>query len=270
MQKNISRDLIVWFVTIGGTILGLCGVKDQINSLYFLPNPVFSVSLYFGIVLLLAALLIGFGILSRSLFRRRSLVTYEDIIAERGDLEVLHSFCEQYVGPHFATLSSWYNRYKKNPGTFFIVKEFRRHRFKLREKLAGAFTIIPVREEARRLLERNELNAVTFSPRHIASPSEKPSALYISGVVGSTFRSRALVLSFLKNRLQQAHERGDLPLYTRPMTKDGLRIARAFGFTPINPAIDNQMQCIHKRQLSSLFGSKKYGSRKRRGHQEGP
>lgn len=251
MRKQSLRNLAILCITIGGVLLGFCSVEDQFAGIVRLPHLLFTLLLVAATLLILVSVVIGACLLAPFVFSGRQVPSYEVEVAKRGDLEELHDFCERYVGAHFATLESWRKRHDKNPGTFFMLKEVRRKRFETKITLVGAFTIIPVNDTARRLLERDELSAVTFSSTHIAAPSERAAALYISGVIGSNFRSKGAVISFLKDRLKSEQERGNQLVYTRPMTADGLRLAKAYGFSPVNPAIMNDAERIYKKELST-------------------
>jgi hypothetical protein len=176
-------------------------------------------------------------------------INYELIPVEnKSDLEKLHTFCEEIVGPHFASLEQWRDRYEKNPDTFFKILKIKRTKFEIKEELTGMFTIIPVNEIARTLLEQDQLNATTFTTEHIVSSGEEIAAVYISGVVGSTQRAKGYVISHLLNRLRQIHKKGINLIYTRPMTIDGLRLAKYYGFNPVKADL-SQAEHIHKRNM---------------------
>lgn len=245
MRKESLRAIVLWSLAVGGGLLAICGVKDQVSKVIILPPIIYTILLVTGVILILVPIaIVSFSLIPG--IRRRKLTTYEAVLAQKGDLEELHEFCEKHVGPHFATLESWRKRHEKHPGTFFMVKAITKKKFKKNETLAGAFTIIPVNEMARNLLEKDQLSANTFTTEHIASPSEKPAALYISGIVGSNFRAKGYALSLLISNLQMEKARGNHLLYTRPMTVDGLRLAKAKGFSPVNPTVSDQADCIYK------------------------
>jgi hypothetical protein len=250
MQRQKLRSLAILLIAIASLLFGICSVEERFAGIVHVPHLLFRIFLVVGFLLTVASGIIAANLFGRSLFSNATIRSYDVQVADRGDLEDLHDFCEKHAGEHFATLESWRKRYDKNPDTFFMIKETRKKRFKTTLSLVGAFTIIPVNESARELLERDELNAVTFSSTHIAAPSEKPAALYVSGVVGSSFRGRGYALSFLKDRLKTELERGNSLVYTRPMTKDGLRLAKAHGFSPVNPVI-NKADRIYKKELRS-------------------
>jgi len=249
MRNKQLAKLALLFITIAGLLFSRCGVEERFAAIVHLPHLLFQICLVVGILLTIASGITAASLIANLLLSNRTVRSYHIQVADRGDLEELHNFCEKYAGEHFATLESWRKRYDKHPGTFFILKETRKKRFKTTIRLVGAFTIIPVNESAQELLERDELSAVTFSPTHIAEPSQKAAALYISGVVGSSFRSKGVVLSFLKERLKTEQERGNSLVYTRPMTNDGLRLAKAHGFSPVNPVVINTPDRIYKKEL---------------------
>lgn len=189
-------------------------------------------------------------LIENQLKHRQNILVYELIPVENNfDLKELHIFCEKVVGPHFASLEKWKNRFEKNSHTFFKIIKVKRTEFKKEEELTGMFSVIPVNENAHSLLEQDCLNATTFTKEHIVSPNENPAALYISGVVGVTRRAKGYVISHLLNMLRQIYkEKGTTLIYTRPMTSDGLRLAKHYGFNPVKPELA-QAEHIYRRNM---------------------
>ena len=161
------------------------------------------------------------------------------------DLERVHQFITDNLGDTIAPLSHWYDRFQRNPSTTFLVERLEKTTDVETRELRGVFTAIPVTLEAKELLAKDEVNAVTFSRDHIAPPREKPGALYISVILGKDDVSKALVIRSLRNRLNAPSARR-ISVFTRPTTKDGLRLAKKFGFQPVAPVVGDSRYVIHR------------------------
>jgi hypothetical protein len=161
------------------------------------------------------------------------------------DLERVHQFIRANLGDTIAPLSNWYERFRKNPSTTFLVERLERTPDVERRELRGVFTVIPVTLEAMGLLAKNELNAVAFSPQHIVSTRKDASAIYVSVILGKDDVGKALAIRSLTDKLNAPSARR-LPVFTRPTTKDGLRLAKKFGFQPVAAMFSDASYVVHR------------------------
>jgi hypothetical protein len=161
---------------------------------------------------------------------------YVDHIADRGELDALHEYCTTKLTGSWASLDTWRERYDKNPRIFHMVKAIRKKGFESTEKLVGTFALTPITEETRRLLEKEEVVGVGFTADHIAAPGERPAALYLTGIVASE-GAKGYTELLLSWKLQQEAEAGNRLVYTRPFTKDGMRLVKKYEFSPVNAGV---------------------------------
>ena len=169
--------------------------------------------------------------------------------ARREDLKGLHEFCVGIVPDGFVALELWLERYDKNPNLFYMVEAFDEPDSTGAGRLIGSFILTPITEEARAMLEREELKGVSFTTEHIAAPGSEPAAMYISGIVASGRTPRAVTLHFLKEVMRREVEKGVCLFYTKPMRGDGLRVTEKEGFSPVNPAARHELDRIYKKEM---------------------
>ena len=101
------------------------------------------------------------------------------------------------------------------------------------DKATGVFSAAPVNKAARNLLEKEELHGLKFSDKHIIKEKRPYTCLYIGAVGAIGIRARRHLMDYLKEFIHVEFQKGVDVVFTRPTTKDGLRVAKAFGFTPV-------------------------------------
>ena len=170
-------------------------------------------------------------------------------VARREDLSELHEFCTGILPDDFVALELWLERHDKNPNIFHMVKAFDGPAAAREGRLVGSFLLTPITEEARALLEREQLSGVSFTPEHIAGPDSKPAAMYISGIVASGLTPKAVTLYLLDRTMQREVEKGVCLFYTKPMRSEGLRTVEDNGFLPVDPAARHQLGRIYKKKM---------------------
>lgn len=78
------------------------------------------------------------------------------------------------------------------------------------------------------------IRGADLSTDHVPTTRPETFAIYIGGVAASDFYSRAVVLEALRLRINYERELGVRHFLTRPVTNDGLRLARRNHFKPVN------------------------------------
>lgn len=100
-------------------------------------------------------------------------------------------------------------------------------------KYTGICSIVPMTDKAKALLEAENLNGLTFTPEHISKPRQEHTCLYIGSVGAIGARAKKHILIFLEGVIDSEFGKGIDVVFTRPTTKNGLRIAKRFGFIPV-------------------------------------
>jgi len=181
---------------------------------------------------------------------RGPLITYGIAHVERAGLPNIHKFIRTIlddVAP-FEVFQGWY---EKNPNIIQAVIKVKSKPFQVQQEIVGFFSVFPITENARLLLNQNELLGASFTADHICKPNETPAAYYIGAMGGVGWRGREATLYQLLGYVAALLRRDGKLVYTRPMTNDGLRWARNYRFVPVKKNVDDPKNTIYVRDLSS-------------------
>jgi hypothetical protein len=177
-------------------------------------------------------------------------VTYNAASVQKSALPRLYEFIRDVldeVAP-YEVFESWY---EKNPHVIIAVVKNTQNRFTSRQDIVGFFSVFPVNELAADLLWNNQLIGSGFSAGHICSQKEKPAAYYIGAVGGKGSRGRSYTLQHLIGHMAALLRHGPKTVFTRPMTSDGMRIARNYRFTPVRHTTSEEKDKIHVRDFQN-------------------
>src|ERR1700730_722301 len=133
----------------------------------------------------------------RFLFERYK--DYELNLVKFEDIERVHKFMSQHVGDNVSPLQQWQERHQKNPNTLYMIERVHKKDQREARIIRGVFSVIPVTRAARDLLSRNQLTAGKFRLEHVCKPRGKPSALYVSILLGANSVSRGIVIASIKH-----------------------------------------------------------------------
>ncbi len=114
-------------------------------------------------------------------------------------------------------------------------------------KLLGYFGLLPLREEAVRGLKAGSLTVKGILPEHLAADPDDLAAMYVGGLIGKGLAAKSLVISQLRTVLLSHAIDRPLEVLTRPVTPDGLRLAKRRGFTPVHPGRSGLEEMYHSR-----------------------
>jgi len=155
------------------------------------------------------------------------------------------------LGEDILSLKRMKDFHEKNPDIFFGVFEESNALFGGRtKKLCGYYSIAPITAETRVLLERSALRGSDFGPENITEKGHRPAGLYIGGIAARGHGAKGATLQALLSRLQIEAERKSPHVFTRPVTQDGLRLARRNDFKPVIPDIPDPLNVVHYRDFS--------------------
>lgn len=114
-------------------------------------------------------------------------------------------------------------------------------------KPTGFCSVMPMNETAKELLEKEELQGISFTPEHIVKPRTESSCIYIGAIAAKGFRAKHDLILYLKGIIETEFDHGVDCIFTRPTTKKGLKLAKRFGFQPVSPdADDDELERIYK------------------------
>lgn len=191
--------------------------------------------------------IIGFGLIVWPFIPERAHKDYDPRRAKRGDLKVIYDLCNRVFDGEvssFNKMKQWFNH---NKNIFYVIEEIRRKAGFKRSKIVGYYSIIPLTKSAATLVKKEELYGTDFTTEHIAKETETPAAYYIGGVAAKGWRAKGVAVNYLKGKALDLHDNVFMPFLTRPITRDGLRLAQKYDFFPIRETTKNPMSVVHIR-----------------------
>ena len=156
-------------------------------------------------------------------------------LVREDDLQDLQRISEECSGGEVSTLSEKCELLQKNRDLFYGVDMMRPGSPK---ETVGYYAIYPLRKSVVTQLElgrRTRWYGEQASVEDICSPTAKPYGLYIGFVWGMDGKARAATLKHLAKELNMRYRRHSaFKLFTRPMTNEGMRLAKRHGFTRVS------------------------------------
>jgi len=153
--------------------------------------------------------------------------------AGRQDLMGLHDLYTEYFGndvPSVELMRSWIARCKT--ALMLVHRLDQKSGLATNQRLIGSFKALPLTADAVRALEAGQVTGSTFKPEHIANNKKETKAIYVGDVVATSQVGRGMVLAHLNAACTPA-VKGGLPIYARPLTRDGLRVMTKHGFVQV-------------------------------------
>ncbi len=150
----------------------------------------------------------------------------------KSQLEALHAFCDEILGgvASIELVREWYD---KNPNMLYWVSTHKSQAYQQMTTVVGVFSVFPVTQEAAQLLSENKLRGTDLTAKYIAAPGRQPAAIYIGAVAARGPRARQQTLMMLMGYVTALTAKKTPIVYTCPVTDDGLRVAKQYGFEPV-------------------------------------
>lgn len=152
---------------------------------------------------------------------------------KRSELQDLVPFFDRVVGGERPSLNELKKIFNANSDVFKVLEKVVQYNQKKRSELVGFCTIVPMKRDAEQLLATEQLNGLRMNAEHIASSMKQARVLYIGSIGAQGSKPRAAVLNYVLGVMDDAAGHGVRKVYTRPVTKDGLRVALRYGFEPV-------------------------------------
>jgi pimeloyl-ACP methyl ester carboxylesterase len=102
-------------------------------------------------------------------------------------------------------------------------------------RIVGYFCILPLLPEAERGISQKTLTGATIPGSLLASPGVPMRAVYIGGIAGVDATARAVAMEQLMVQLSNMADGQVINVYTRPITRDGLRVIEQYNLSPLRP-----------------------------------
>jgi hypothetical protein len=246
--KTISKLLVRLssvICTIGAAVFSAGAAREHLSKIIQIPDAAYNTLLVTGSVLISLSIL-GFivsllGLPSKLILENvvyRNLGSkYICVYAKQSDVSRLHSLYTEYFGgdvPSPDLMRAWI---RQLPKAFSMIYRIDDESIKKKQQvLVGSFKVLMLTEDAVCALEAEQLSGSTFQPEHLARRQTDAAASYVGDVIGTTRFAQGVLLGYLNAACEQAIKRG-LPIYARPLTKEGKRVMRKYGFVEVS---DNQ------------------------------
>lgn len=216
--------------TAAAFLLALAAIKGSYVDPEF-PGIAYSIAFWLAIALagtlVLAAIFEHFGYW----FERDIVDKFR--AARRDEIQDLIPFYERVVGTERPSLNELKELFNANNQVFRFLEKITKQGSKKKQSIIGFCTILPVTPEAELLLANEELHGLKMTKAHILAPNKAAKAIYIGSIGGDRAAAKAAVLNYVLGLIDDCASKGVKHVYTRPITKDGLRVAKKYGFAPV-------------------------------------
>lgn len=262
MTKKRLVEFGVLLLTIGGGgLIAITQVKDQLHEVFpRLTGGFYTFCLVVGFVMVVIGILVIILPINTSLKAAQKLKEifgldqkpYESKIAKWRDLKPIHEYGKRRLGTDVSNLKKAETWFRTNNQIFWLVID-NSIKGSHEEQMIGYYAVFPLNQQATELLEAEKVDGTSFETEHIipyrrGRIRKTPHSLYVGGIVAeSKMRVRQFILGSLIAHLNHEKENGVKVLFTRPVTADGLRLVKKYGFRPVNKFVTGyQMNHIYK------------------------
>jgi hypothetical protein len=169
----------------------------------------------------------------RKIFRGRPLRCRP---AKATELQWLRDYSTSFFGETVTSLDlmrRWREKYSK---VFTVLEEVSRSEGATHSTIHGYHCIVPLTIEAAALVGKEQIYGTSILQEHVSPTIKDAAAVYIGGVAAKGRRARAAILADLYARIDDLNDRR-IPIYTRPVTEDGLRLVGDYPFVPVDPLL---------------------------------
>lgn len=256
----ISKGALI--AGVGAAILALLMI-DQIktSSIVVLGFPLEQAIIFLGGATILIGIIVIMIGLSKLVFNgllwgTQQVVVLTDFMqfraepATEAELQKIHKMAFDFFEGDVSPLEKMIEWQRRNSDIFWVV--FRDENS--RSKISGYFCVIPILKSATKLIKNEHIKGSEFSVDHITSKisRNKPYALYIGAVAANGIFARAASLNHIDQFMHHMKRKNVNNVYTRPVTKDGLRLCKKRGFKPVDRKVKDQLNRVYHRNMDDF------------------
>lgn len=213
-----------------------------------IPREVFSLFFYGSFLFL--AVPVGSFLVGRLLDKATAETSYKVRPIKRKEIDTLLPLYNELIGGPRVSNNNAKEMLDVNPETIMILEKTSVSGLKTKLEAVGFCTIWPLTRDAANLVSNEELNGLQMNARHICNPKQKPYALYVGSIGAKGSKAKAHILGYLISLIDRNAKNGAGFAYTKPSTKDGLRLAKQYDFTPVkNDASADELNRVYKLKL---------------------
>lgn len=157
---------------------------------------------------------------------------YSARLAKRNELDSIQDLAEKYLpNKEVPSRNDTKKIFKKHPKGFYVIEKKKVRGTEERRKIVGFFTLGPINQLGARELHKGKPFREDFLARSFNS--DQAVGVYIGSVVGRRGMAEGVATSYLLGRLETLCDYGLRKIYTRPITMQGLELAKREHFEPV-------------------------------------
>ncbi|HWS55665.1 MAG TPA: hypothetical protein VN228_16115 [Pyrinomonadaceae bacterium] len=258
MNKRKAVEIGVLLLTVGGGgLIAIMSVRGDLEKAFpFLPPYFYRLCLLVGFpvaVLGILLIVLPLGTIQNVVrwWRRHWDKPYDCKTAKWEDLKAIHSFATEELG-QVSDLQKMERWFQTNRQIFWIITD-KSAQGPREKQLVGYYAVLPLNKEASDLLGTEQIEGISLAPEHLipyrrGRIRKTPASIYVGGIVSKKGpRVRHFVLGSLIGHLNQEKLNGVKTVFSRPVTDDGLRLVKKYGFRPVSRFVNGyQMNHIYK------------------------
>jgi hypothetical protein len=247
MTEIQVKKISSWLIGASAVLIGLGSAKSQVEDIIpSLPQYWASIVVILGILSICFA--IGLWLFSKTppIFVWND---YECHKARKKDLDLIYEFAKQQFGEGISSLQTMQKWYKKNPSVFFVVITERMKPSEIRTKIAGYYCVLPLTDLGIEKIKTGEVRGADIPLEYIARIKKESSAVYVGGIAAKGGRAKAALLAVMNKEFYSNSSRWPKVFYTRPVTWDGVRVAKKKGFVALDPLKNGEINTIYKLEM---------------------
>jgi hypothetical protein len=238
-------------ITVGLGFIGLLQAEPYLDRAlpFSVPDWVYEALAVVGVVCVAVGGMVWLFVTTKLPIRRKN---YECYPAARDQLPLVHEIATRYFGDDVSTLETMNRWWVKNPEIFFLLARIYRGRQETNEEIVGYFCVVPLTKRAENRLRAGDLRGSQFEERDIASGPGRCAAVYIGALVAEGKVARGNLTTLVHYELATRWRKRAARAYTRPVTPDGLRLARKYKFSAVQPGIRGDLGDLFVAELAAL------------------
>jgi pimeloyl-ACP methyl ester carboxylesterase len=155
--------------------------------------------------------------------------------ATDADVERIYTLAAEFFGSDLSSVAQIREWLAVNPRLIWILEK--KAEKESGREMAGYFCLLPLTLEAARSVREGTLTGVGIRGRDIAPPSQQPRFIYVGSIVGKGLTARAILLQELGRKIAEMASGDAVTLYTRPVTEDGLKVAKQNRMEPVDVTV---------------------------------
>lgn len=249
MKRTKRNGLVGTLFVLGSVLLGAAAAKEGMEQLLpgSIPAPVWSFVPLIGLLMLVFA---GVLWLVIRVPLPALMPNYECYIARESELKCIHELAEKYLGD-VSPLTRMISWHRVNSKIFKVVYRVSRKPRGKSKSMVGYYCIIPINAAAVEKLRSKEITGAEFQSEHIVREGQRADAVYVGAIVASGMLAQGNTRSLLQNELVGNGSQKAQRAFTRPTTKQGMRLVREHEFTAVDAIDDGKLNALYTKALSA-------------------